>query len=137
MAVRTLDHVNIRTPDVAGTAAFFRDVLGLEARPRPGMTTIEDGCWIHDPAGRAVIHIGSPAMRYPSDAERPFAPGSGSGAIHHVAFECDDIEEMLVRLVAAGIGHRRVDFPQAGISQLFIEETNGVLLELNFAMEAP
>lgn len=132
MAVRTLDHVNIRTADVAGTAAFFRDVLGLEARPRPGVATIEEGCWIHDPAGRAIIHIGSPATPYPGDAEHPFAPARGGGAIHHVALECDDIDDMVARLAKVGLHPKRVDFPQAGISQLFVEEVNGVLLELNF-----
>ena len=37
MAIRALDHVNIRTADIEGTAAFFRDILGLETRPRPGV----------------------------------------------------------------------------------------------------
>ena len=47
MAVRALDHINIRTPDVPGTVAFFRDAdrrdadlvaageLALRLRPAP------------------------------------------------------------------------------------------------------
>lgn len=34
MPVKTLDHLNIRTPDVPRTATFFRDVLGLEPKKR-------------------------------------------------------------------------------------------------------
>lgn len=135
MAIRALDHVNIRTADIQGTAAFFRDILGLETRPRPGVASMEEGCWVHDPSGRAIIHIGSPLTPYPGDDRRPFTPTRGGGAIHHVALEGDDIEGMLARLTAAGIAAERKDYPEAGISQLFVEETNGILLELNFLME--
>lgn len=136
MAVRTLDHVNIRTPDVAGTAAFFRDVLGLDARPAPGVEHIERGCWIHDPSGHPIIHIGPVEASYPSDDMFPFASARGSGAAHHVALECDDLDEMLLRLGSAGRRFVRKDYPPASLTQLFVEEENGILLELNFRMDA-
>ena len=132
MAVRTLDHVNIRTLDVAGTAAFFRDVLGLEARAAPGAGHIDKGCWIHDPAGHPIIHIGPVEARYPSDDAAPFLPARGGGAVHHVALLCDDLPDMLARLDRTGRPVSRVDFEAAGLVQLFVVEENGVLLELNF-----
>lgn len=132
MGVRTLDHVNIRTPDLPGTTAFFRDVLGLEARPAPGAPSIERGCWIHDPAGHPIIHIGPTDGRYPSDGAIPFAPARGGGAVHHVALECDDLPDMLARLDRAGRPVVRKDYDAALLVQLFVEEANGIVLELNF-----
>lgn len=135
MAIRTLDHVNIRTPDVPGTATFFRYVLGLEARPAPGAEHIDRGCWIHDPAGHPIIHIGPADGRYPSDDALPFSPARGSGAVHHVALACDDLPAMLDRLERAGRPVVRKDFEAANLIQLFVEEANGIILELNFRMD--
>ena len=132
MPVRTLDHVNIRTPDVPGTTAFFRDVLGLEARAAPGAEHIDKACWIHDPAGHPIIHIGPVRGAYPGDGMAPFQAARGGGAVHHVALECDDLPDMLARLDRTGRPVSRVDFEAAGLVQLFVEEENGVLLELNF-----
>ncbi|QGP80506.1 VOC family protein [Sphingobium sp. CAP-1] len=136
MPVRTLDHVNIRTPDVPGTTAFFRDLLGLDARPAPGADHIDRGCWIHDPAGHPIIHIGPADAAYPSDAMHPFAPARGGGAVHHVALLCDDLVDMLDRLNHASRAVTRRDYPEAGLIQIFVQEANDILLELNFRKEA-
>ena len=40
-----LDHVNIRTADLAGMEAFYETVLGLEAGPRPPFSV--GGTWLY------------------------------------------------------------------------------------------
>jgi len=35
MGVDAIDHVNIRTTDVVGTAQFFADVLEMDIQPYP------------------------------------------------------------------------------------------------------
>jgi catechol 2,3-dioxygenase-like lactoylglutathione lyase family enzyme len=137
MPVRKLDHVNIRTGDVPGTASFFQDILGLRAEAAPGAKSIDHGCWIHDPDGRAIIHIGPIDAAYPSDDAFPFTPAQGSGAVHHVALECDDLPAMLRRLDAANLTVARKDYPSANLCQLFVTERNGIILELNFRSDAP
>ncbi|OCC25522.1 hypothetical protein MB02_02495 [Croceicoccus estronivorus] len=132
MTVRTLDHVNIRSADVPATTAFFRDLLGLEAGVAPGAPSIDKGCWIYDPAGRPIVHIGPVDATYPSDGMAPFTETRGSGAVHHVALECDDHPAMLAKLEAAGLEVSLSDIPQIGLRQIFVHEPNGVLLELNF-----
>lgn len=132
MTVLTLDHVNIRTADVPATSGFFRDVLGLRAGVAPGAASIETGCWIYDRADRPIIHIGPLAAPYPSDHAYPFAPARGGGAVHHVALECDDLPGMTARLDAAGLAYTSNDIPRIGLTQVFVAEANGVLLELNF-----
>jgi catechol 2,3-dioxygenase-like lactoylglutathione lyase family enzyme len=132
MSVKTLDHVNIRTPDVPGTAAFFRDLLGLESGIAPGAPSIDEGCWIYDPEGRPIVHIGPVHAAYPSDRMVPFTATRGSGSVHHVALECDDHPGMLAKLDRAGLEYALSDIPQIGLKQIFVHEPNGILLELNF-----
>ena len=132
MPVRTLDHVNIRTLDIPGTAAFFGDVLGLEIRPAPGRETITEGCWAYDPGGRPIIHIGPVKGRYPSDEMAPFIATTGSGALHHVALECEDPDEMRSRLTKAGLTFTESEIPSINLLQIFVHEVNDILLELNF-----
>src|SRR5262249_27238392 len=100
MPVVALDHVNIRTKDMAGTVAFFRDVLGMRVAPPPGMESTDNGAWVYDESDAAVIHIGSDAIRYTTDAERPFTGAQGTGAIHHVALRCENVEAVRTRLRA-------------------------------------
>ena len=135
MTVESIDHVNIRTPDVPGTADFFCDLLGLRKGIAPGAPSIETGCWIYDPADRPIIHIGPLDAAYPSDAMIPFTPARGGGSVHHVALECDDHAGIVARLEAAGLDYAVCDIPQIGLRQIFVEERNGILLELNFRGE--
>ncbi|EQB05458.1 hypothetical protein L288_12495 [Sphingobium quisquiliarum P25] len=132
MAVLSLDHVNIRTADVAATAAFFRDLLGLRTGVAPGAASIDTGCWIYDGQDRAIVHIGPADARYPSDGIAPFTPVRGGGSVHHVALECDGYAEMAARLEGSGLTIARNDIPSIGLRQLFVTEANGILLELNF-----
>lgn len=112
-------------------------MLGLEARAAPGADHIDRGCWIHDPAGHPIIHIGPANGRYPSDDALPFTATRGSGAVHHVALECDDLDAMIARLDRAGLSVTRKDYDVANLVQLFVEEVNGIILELNFRMDPP
>ena len=128
MQVKNLNHINIQTTDMAGTIAFYERLLGLDAR-----TTRRDSAeqmWLHDPNGQAVIHLN----RFGSDNvyEREVVPGGLTGAIHHIAFECDGLNGALVRLEEMGLRFERADTPQSRLVQLFVADPNNVLLELNF-----
>lgn len=119
------------------TTAFLADILGLIRSPAPGAPSMDEGCWLQDSAGRPIIHVASTGTAYPSDGAMPYTPASGGGAIHHVALNCDDMPGMLARIEAAGVEVVRFDYPPANISQLFLRERNGIILELNFPHPAP
>jgi catechol 2,3-dioxygenase-like lactoylglutathione lyase family enzyme len=131
MKVEAIDHVNIRTPDVVGTSRFLSEVLGLEIGDTPGMPDRTKACWMHDSGGRAVIHLGTAAIGYPWESN-PQAAAPGSGRIHHVALRCNGYESMCDRLRSQGRSFHSNDVTQIALRQLFIEEPNGILLELNF-----
>jgi catechol 2,3-dioxygenase-like lactoylglutathione lyase family enzyme len=125
MAITGLDHVNIRTTDLARTQAFFTEVLGLTAGWRPDFNF--GGAWLYA-GGKDVVHL--------VEVSRAGAASKGS-ALDHFAFTIDDYEDARRRLDAAGITYEAGAAPNGGIRQFFITELNGVTFELNCRAPAP
>lgn len=136
MKVEALDHINIRTGDVAATVAFFEDILDMKATPPPGLDSIEWAAWLLDDAGRAVIHVAPVSAPYPSDGDFPFREAEHSGPIHHVALRCQHPDSVRERLTRAGLRFCENRLDSINLNQIFVQETNGILLELNF-QDAP
>lgn len=136
MPVIGLDHVNVRTADVASTLAFFRDVLGMAVVPPPGLAGTERSGWVLDQDGRAAVHVGALDLAYPADKDTPAAPVRGSGAIDHVAFNCSAYEETRERLRRAGLAFTENHVPEVDLRQIFVREANGIMIELNFRSSA-
>jgi catechol 2,3-dioxygenase-like lactoylglutathione lyase family enzyme len=127
--VQALDHVNIITADLEGTACFYADLFGLDRRNAPPPLTPETAQWMFDDEGRAIIHINS--LDCIRTYHREVAPGP-TGSIHHVALKCSDHAEMIERLDARGLAHQDNLVAAIGLRQIFTMDPNGVLLELNF-----
>ena len=128
MTVKTLDHVNIQTRDMAQTIRFYEGLLGLVAKTAPRRKP-EERQWLY--AGdRAVIHLN--LFGTDNTYEREVIPGGATGAIHHVAFECDGLDAMVARLEAKALRYERAELPEISLTQLFVVDPNNVLLELNF-----
>lgn len=129
MRVDALDHINIITADLAGTARFYAEVFGLEPRDAPPPLTHENARWMYDTAGRAVIHINS--LECPRHYDREVRAGP-TGALHHVALRCSGYDELRARLAQRGLEHRLNEVTAIGLRQIFVLDPNQVLLELNF-----
>jgi catechol 2,3-dioxygenase-like lactoylglutathione lyase family enzyme len=114
-----VDHINIATENLAETRAFFIDVLGLEEGPRPDFNF--PGHWLYG-GGRPIVHL--------QQAKRAVAPSRGS-ALNHAAFEVADLGPFAAKLDQRGIAYRTYQLPGAPMRQLFFEDPNGVMLELN------
>ena len=56
----------------------------------------------------------------------------GSGAVDHVAFFADGLPAMLAHLQRMGIEPRRRTVPSIGLHQLFLDDPNGIVVELNY-----
>lgn len=128
--VKHLDHVNIQCADVGATARFFTDVLELSARPMAPGVEMDAVTWMFDAGNRPIVHLNRPGVTFAEDSSRPLRPDTG--ALNHVAFECADHAAMLARLEALGIAYRCREIAAAGLKQVFVDEPNGVRLELNF-----
>jgi catechol 2,3-dioxygenase-like lactoylglutathione lyase family enzyme len=129
MRVEALDHINIITPDVVGTARFYADLFDLEPRDGPPPLTHDNARWMYDAAGRAIVHINS--LDCPRAYDREVSPGP-TGSLHHVALRCQGYEELRARLVRRGLGHKTNEVTAIRLKQIFVLDPNGVLLELNF-----
>lgn len=131
MRIEALDHVNIRTSDVLGTSRFFADVLSMNIRPSPGSDDLARAAWLCDAEGRAIIHLGDADIGY-SWEEGAVVAAPGSGRIHHVALRCVGYDQMTARLEAQQRAFHTNSVPAANLRQIFLEDPNGITLELNF-----
>src|SRR4051812_15324827 len=122
VSVGVLDHFNIRTRNLAETARFYEDVLGLEKGPRPDFDF--PGAWMYS-EGRAVVHLVDIAPT--AEAQKP-----DSGVVHHVAFVSQGFDEMKRRLAAKGVWFDTREVPGGALWQIFVRDPNGVLVELNY-----
>jgi catechol 2,3-dioxygenase-like lactoylglutathione lyase family enzyme len=134
-----LNHFSIRTTDLEATRRFYETVLGLTVGPRPDFPF--PGLWMytggHEDVGNATVHI---IGMDPNDPEGLKAylgdrdPSSlkGSGAVDHVAFFANGLADMLAHLRKLGIAARQRTVPSIGLHQLFLDDPNGVVIELNY-----
>ena len=117
--VLSLDHINIRTADLAATRAFFTDVLGLEAGARPPFPF--PGAWLYA-GGKDVVHL--------IEIAAPLGPSDAS-ALDHFAFAISDYDEARRRVVDTGLKFYELGVPGAAVRQIFVTDLNGVSIELN------
>jgi catechol 2,3-dioxygenase-like lactoylglutathione lyase family enzyme len=141
MVVRSLEHYNLRTTKFAETVKFYDDALDMKARRAPMAPAHFPATWIYDDSGVAAIHL-TPVD--PADPEKSYAKISryrggepdaafeGSGAIDHVAFECEEYDAIKSRLQSMKLDFVENAFPSANLRQIFVKDPNGVTLELNF-----
>lgn len=135
----TLNHFSIRTIDIEGTARFFQDIIGLQDGPRPPFPF--PGKWLYagdtSDYANAVVHIIGIDRSDPSGlkqylGDRDMDSLKGSGAVDHVAFFLTGLEAKLVQLRNMNIAFRERAVPMLGLHQVFIDDPNGVVIELNY-----
>jgi catechol 2,3-dioxygenase-like lactoylglutathione lyase family enzyme len=143
MLIRKLEHYNVRTARYDETIRFYVDVLGMTATSVPGMNQ-EKPSWIVDGSGVAAVHLivvdpEDPAgslgriMAFRGGYKEDGPPVlKGSGAIDHIAFQCEGYEDVVERLRGAGLDFHENAAPQVNLRQIFVDDPNGVTLELNF-----
>lgn len=134
MPINRLDHYSIRTADIEKTRRFYVEVVGLIDGPRPPFNF--PGAWLYS-GEQPVVHVigidpkdKSGLVEYMGD--RYDETLSGTGTIDHVAFAADDLAEMLSRLKKHGVVYRERTVPDLNLHQVFLDDPNGVLIEINY-----
>ena len=134
-----LNHYSIRTTNLDACRAFYEDVLGLTVGPRPEFPF--PGLWMycgdHAQYSNAVVHIIGIDCQAPGGLDqylggRDEKALSGTGVIDHVAFFADGLAGMLQHLAKLGIDCRQRLVPGLGLYQLFLDDPDGVVIELNY-----
>lgn len=135
----SLNHFSIRTVDLDACERFYCGLLGLVKGPRPPFPF--PGLWLY--AGdtgdyaNAVVHIIGIDRNDPEGlkkylGDRDEVSLQGSGAVDHVAFFVTGLAGTLKKLGDAGIEGRERTVPLLGLHQVFVDDPNGIVVELNF-----
>lgn len=135
----TLSHLSIRTLDLEATAGFYNKVIGLTEGPRPPFQF--PGKWLYagddSDYANAVIHLIGIDKNDPSGlkaylGDRDLDSLKGSGAVDHVAFFVTGLEEKINLLKRLNVPFRERSVPLIKLHQLFVDDPNGVVIELNY-----
>ena len=134
MPLTRLDHYSIRTEHLAETEAFYTNVLGLSAGPRPNFPF--PGVWLYH-EGTAVVHVVGIDRNDPEGlkaylGEKGMESAPGTGTIDHIAFTGRDVEGDAGTVPGVGVAYRDRTVPSLNLEQVFLEDPNGVTIELNF-----
>ena len=134
-----LNHFSIRSLDLPACERFYCDVLGLAVGPRPPFPF--PGLWLYagDTAHytNAVVHIigidrSDPAGLKQYLGDRSEASLQGTGAVDHLAFFSTGLAATMARLREHGTQYRERTVPVLDLHQVFVDDPNGVVIELNF-----
>jgi catechol 2,3-dioxygenase-like lactoylglutathione lyase family enzyme len=126
MPLHGLGHALVLTDDLETTRGFFCNVLGFELGERPPLPF--PGYWLYLD-GVACLHVAERAA-YEAELDR-MGLARANGPVDHLAFDAGDLEAVLARLDAAGVRAVSNDVPTAGMRQLFLDDPNGVRIEVN------
>jgi catechol 2,3-dioxygenase-like lactoylglutathione lyase family enzyme len=134
MGIQRLDHCSIRTIRLAETQTFYEDIMGFHAGPRPNFPF--PGVWLYQ-GDQAVVHV---IGIDPNDKEglagylgdKGADDATGTGTIDHIAFVATGVPEMRAKLERAGHKFFERTVPNLDLHQIFVDDPNGVTIELNF-----
>ena len=134
MTLSSLDHCSIRTLKLRETRDFFVDVLGMVDGERPDFPF--PGHWLYI-GDRPVVHLIGIDDDDPSGLEKYLGvtdPSAliGGGAVDHIAFRATEAAPLVERLKASAVPYRERQVPGMDLFQLFVEDPNGVTVELNY-----
>lgn len=142
MSNLSLNHFSIRSLEIEKTTDFYSKLLGLTVGPRPEFPF--PGVWLyngdHSSWANAVLHLIAIDKNDPNGLKKYLGerdPSSlyGSGAVDHIAFFAVGLEEKINLLKELKISYRERTVPVIGLHQIFLDDPNGIVIELNYPAE--
>lgn len=124
-----INHVAIVVPDIEGALSFWRDDLGLELHHVEDVPSQKSQVAFL-PLGDSEIELVRPTTDDSGVAK--FLADKGAG-MHHLCFEVDDIDGMLVSLKEKGIrliNETATQLEGRKVAFIHPKSANGVLVEL-------
>jgi catechol 2,3-dioxygenase-like lactoylglutathione lyase family enzyme len=134
MPVARLDHFLVLTGDIDATRDFWVSAFGFTPGDRPDLPF--PGYWLYA-GGAACVHIAD-AQAYTAHAATMglSVRGGAGGPIDHVAFTATDYNGCVARLSETGVMYVPNLIPGPDIRQLFVDDPNGVRVEINIPPNA-
>ena len=140
MPLERMDHYALRTDNLKPTRDFYVDIIGLEEGDRPDFGF--PGHWLYLD-GIPVVHL----IYYDHDSDGSTFDGimgrrdkyadDGTGAVDHLAFRAKDFYGTREHLSKVGVKSKENYIRDFKLSQIFVDDPNGVTIEMNFFGEGP
>jgi methylmalonyl-CoA/ethylmalonyl-CoA epimerase len=127
--ITKINHVAIVVPDIENALSFWRDALGLELHHVEDVASQKSQVAFL-PLGDSEVELVKPTTDDSGVAK--FLTERGAG-MHHLCFEVDDIDGMLVNLKAKGvrlINESAMQLEGRKVAFIHPKSSNGVLVEL-------
>jgi catechol-2,3-dioxygenase len=121
MPLRHLNHVNIRTGQLAEMQAFYSSVLGLVSGPRPAFSF--GGAWMYC-AAFPVVHL--------VQVETTPSAANAGLRLEHFAFAADDLNGFLEHLAKLGVSYTTSNPPGFPIRQIHLHDPDGNHIHVDF-----
>jgi len=124
-----INHILIQTSNLSNMASFIENVAGLTVGSRPPFPF--PGVWMYN-EDKPVIHI---VEAHANSAQANYIGSqklSSGGVVDHVAFEGDDYNRLIARLLRHDIDYVERTVPLSEEHQVFVEGPDGLKLEILF-----
>jgi len=128
MALEALEHFTITCADLERTRDFYRDVLGLKEGYRPNFNFA--GYWLYS-GDVPVVHLTDEKGAI-AENRQGSRSDTDTGRLDHIAFRGRDPQATIANLKAHNISYRENEIPDARLHQIFVRDTNGIMIEMNF-----
>jgi catechol 2,3-dioxygenase-like lactoylglutathione lyase family enzyme len=136
MPLTKLEHYLVLTDDMEATRDFYVQALGMHVGFRPPLAF--PGYWVYV-GDTPCIHIAEwKTYTAHSNAKgiEVSTRAEGTGPVDHIAFNAHDYDEVVGRLERHGVEARRNEQPGGLLRQLFLQDPNGVKIEINVRKSA-
>jgi catechol 2,3-dioxygenase-like lactoylglutathione lyase family enzyme len=131
MPLTKLEHYLVLTHDMEATRDFYVQALGMHVGSRPPLAF--PGYWVYV-GDTPCIHIAEWKSYTAHSNEKGIEVSTraeGTGPVDHIAFNAHDYDEVVGRLERYGVKARRNEQPGGHLRQLFLQDPNGVKIEIN------
>lgn len=122
MQVLSLDHVNVRTANLAAMTNWYENVLGMPAGKRPPFPF--PGAWLYC-GDKPVVHLVG------VDSQ----PETAGLQLEHFALSAHGLKDFVARLKTSGVRYRAAKLPGDGTVQINVWDPDGNHIHIDFPPE--
>jgi catechol 2,3-dioxygenase-like lactoylglutathione lyase family enzyme len=133
MPLVKLEHYLVLTDDLEKTREFYCHGLGLRVGARPPLAF--PGYWLYL-GDVPCIHVAEWNTYTVHSLTQGIAVSQrapGTGPVDHLAFDATDVAGVKAQLLAEGLKFSENLVPGARLTQFFLNDPNGVKVEINVA----
>ncbi len=119
MQLKTLDHVNVRTSNLAEMIAWYGDILDMHPGARPPFNI--GGAWLYA-AGKPIVHL----------VEVDQEPAANEPKLEHFAISATGLAGFIDRLRDRGVTFSLDPVPEFPIVQVNLADCDGNHIHIDF-----